>query len=155
MNRLLIKIILFGIPFLLLFVSFIYIDRYKVFREYKNYDTNTNRSYVCYKTFVKNYKNEQFDSFILGSSLSLSFKLSDWYKHLPKNSKPFHFDGSGEGIYGIYNKLKFLDKKGVPVNNVLIIIEKRGLSKYGIYDSKGVLGVAPPKYQKNLLTLSI
>ena len=80
-----------------------------------------------------------------------SFKLKEWKKYLPKKSVPFHFDGSGEGMYGIYHKLKFLDKDGANVNKVLIILEKRGLSSEdkmngkGMMDKSNVIGVAPPE----------
>lgn len=141
------KILIFILPLILLFASFVIMDPFRIIKDYDNYDdtfVSLNRSFVCHKIYLKNKNSHNFDSFIMGSSLSLSFKLEEWAKYIPQKAKPFHFDGSGEGIYGIYHKLKFLDKGNAPINNCLIIISKEGLSGLGVKNGHMLFNIAPP-----------
>jgi hypothetical protein len=64
----------------------------------------------------------EYNSFVLGSSRTLAFRPSSWRKYLSDKDKPFMFDASGESIYGIYTKLKYLDSKNVAIKNALIVI---------------------------------
>jgi hypothetical protein len=41
----------------------------------------------------------------------MAFKPARWKKYLPQNAEPFLFDASNESIYGIYTKIKWLDKQ--------------------------------------------
>lgn len=113
-----------SLPFLILLSSYIYFDPFKVIRDYDDYSfpfVIPNRDYVSTSVFIKNYKREQYDSFILGSSRTLAFKPSSWKNYLDEKSKPFMFDASKESIYGIYTKLRFLDTRKIPIKNALIL----------------------------------
>lgn len=129
MKQFLKKLTCFSIPgivlSLLLFLSYLYFDPFKVLKHYSNYSNPyivSNRDYISTTIFINNYKKEIYNSFIFGSSRTLAFKLSSWSKYLSQNDKPFMFDASGESIYGIYTKLKYLDSKDVKIKNVLIVL---------------------------------
>ena len=141
------KILIFILPLIVLFASFLMMDPFRIIKDYDTYDdtfVSLNRSFVCYKTYLNNKNTYNFDSFIFGSSLSLSFKLKEWAKYIPQEAIPFHFDGSGEGIYGIYHKLKFLDECDAPINNSLIIISNEGLAGLGVKNGHMLFNIAPP-----------
>ncbi|MBN1185296.1 MAG: hypothetical protein JXB49_23630 [Bacteroidales bacterium] len=147
--RLLVKKgILFFSPFLILFVSFTLMDVFKLYKKIDNYNDTfitLNRGYICYKTYLYYKDQVKFDSFIFGSSLSLSFKLENWIDYLPDGSVPFHFDGNGEGLYGIYSKIRFLDNKGDTIKNALIILDVRGLANDGLLNGKTHFSISPPE----------
>tara|TARA_B100000767_G_C19708445_1_gene511643 strand:+ start:366 stop:1364 length:999 start_codon:yes stop_codon:yes gene_type:complete len=115
-------------PLIILVLILFCLDIFKVFRNYDNYYLNdiitVNRNVVTTKTFLNNYKNEKFNSFVFGSSRSQSYKLKEWRKYLQIDANPFHFDGHAQGIYGISKKIVFLDSIGVSINNALIIVDR-------------------------------
>ncbi len=72
---------------------------------------------------------KKIDSYILGNSRSLAFRVNTWKKYLNNNSCCFHFDASGESLYGILRKLEFLSNNNADLKNVLIILDHNILSK--------------------------
>jgi len=146
MIRFVIKVCLFFLPFIVILGSVILLDPFKVWFEYEDYYKeeviSTNRENVCLKLFEKGYTKYKFNSFILGSSRSQAFKTREWSKYLDSTSRPFHFDASGEGIYGIKNKLEYLDRIGNQIDNVLIIVDENTLITN--YNRKGHLFISPP-----------
>lgn len=116
--------ILVIIPIIILISLYVYFDPFKVLRNYNNYSSIVipNRDFVSTKMFINNYKKYNYNSFIFGSSRTLAFRPSSWCKYLSVDSRPFMFDASGESIYGIYTKIKYIDSKNVDLKNVLIII---------------------------------
>jgi hypothetical protein len=132
MKKFVLKILLFLFPLIILPVFFSIIDVFKFFGEYDNYYKDSyvsiNREHVCLKTLSKNREHQNYNSFIFGSSRSQAFKTSDWVEYLDSSASPFHFDASGEGIFGISNKVKYLDKLGDSINNALVILDRTVLS---------------------------
>jgi len=129
MNNFIKSCIKFLIPALtagILFVAiYIVLDPFKVIHNYSNYSnirTGFNRDYISTETFLKNYKTQQYNSFIFGSSRSQAFLPSNWKKHLSPSDNVFSFDASGETVYGIWKKLQLIDKLGLHINNALIIL---------------------------------
>lgn len=113
------------IPISILTIGYFYNDPFKVVRKYNSYSNLyviPNRDYVSTEMFLKNEKYYSYNSFIFGSSRTLAFQPNKWKTFLSPNSNPFMFDASGESVYGIYTKLKFLDSLHYKLNNVLIII---------------------------------
>ena len=112
-------------PLLILILLYFYYDPFKVTKYYKDYSYSfvvPNRDYISTTMFINNYDKYQYNSFVFGSSRTLAFKPASWQKYLTKNDHPFMFDASGETIYGIYKKLKFLELSNIHVKNALIII---------------------------------
>ena len=126
-------------------------DPFKVFGTYKKYYETSivdlNREFVCLQLFKNNCDSIKYNSFIFGSSRSLSFKVPNWKKHLDKSAVGFHFDATGESIYGIYNKLLFLAKTKRTMNNALFIIDYSTL--VATESREGHLSIAPPELSTN------
>ncbi len=117
---------LVGIVLLLpILVSYVYFDPFKVIKNYTDYSYSyiaTNRDVISTTMFIRNYPKYHYNSFILGSSRTMGFKPKTWQKYLTNKDTTFMFDASGETIFGIYTKLKYLDEMEIKINNVLIIL---------------------------------
>ena len=74
------------------------------------------------------------------------YRVDNWVKYLPPGASGFHFDGSGDGIYGIYNKLRYIDETGGSVRNALIVIDRDGMRV--TKNRKSVLYISPPCLSK-------
>jgi hypothetical protein len=113
-----------GIAMSLLLISYVCFDPFVVLKKMHYHSIpigNPNRDYLSTELFLKNYKTYHYNSFIFGSSRTLAYRIDSWEKYLPKEAKPFKFDAYGETIYGIYTKMKFLDKLEVKMDNALLI----------------------------------
>lgn len=134
------------ISILPLFSLYFYFDPFKVLRHYDDYSYPyiiTNRDYISTTMFINNYKKNSYNSFIFGSSRTLAFKPKSWRKYLSENDKPFMFDASGETIYGIYTKLKYLDSTNVEIKNALILLCRDASFRY-TDNQKGHLFIKHP-----------
>jgi hypothetical protein len=128
-------------------------DPYKVYKPYNNFYDNAivylNREHVCLELLKNNNKRQKYNSFILGSSRSLAYTVPEWKKHLNNTVVGFHFDATGEGIYGIYNKLLFLQSKKNAIKNVLIVLDYNTLTT--VKNRKGHLSISPPELSRESL----
>lgn len=119
------RLLLAAIPFIGILGSFFIFDPFRIIYNYKDYSANMfvipNRDYVSSEMFLKNEKKYHYNSFIFGSSRTIAFKTNSWKKFLPASASPFVFDASGESIFGIYTKIKYLDKTGARLDNCLLI----------------------------------
>jgi hypothetical protein len=120
-------------------------DPFKVFGTYKMYYETSivdlNRENVCLQLFKNNSKKIKYNSFIFGSSRSLAFKIPNWQKHIDSAAVGFHFDATGEGIYGVFNKLSYLKTHTIAVKNALLIIDYSLLTTTN--NRSGHLSIAP------------
>lgn len=150
MNTFIIKTFYFTIPFILILLFSIYLDAFKVFKNYDNYfDDNfigLNREFVCTKTYNKHRATEEFDSFIFGSSRSQAFKCQEWSKYLDEGSSAFHFDASGEGSYGVSNKVQYIDELGDSIKEALIVVDREFLIRTKNRDTHK--SISPPELSK-------
>lgn len=131
MKKFLTRLALFSIAglaaFLLVVAGYIYYDPFRVLRTYHDYSyphVIGNREYISTEMFLKNNSKYHYNSFILGSSRTMAYKPDSWKQYLPPGAQPFCFDASGETIYGIYIKLRFLDHRQVPLRNLLLIFDR-------------------------------
>ncbi len=134
MRKFLKTVFFFALTVLILFmpllITYIILDPFKVVMTYDTYYdpnangwVNINKDYISTTTFKKNYKKENYDSFILGNSRSNFYMISDWEKYLPSNSNCFHFDANNESLYALHKKLVYIDGKGSDIKNVLLILD--------------------------------
>lgn len=134
MKKFLIHVFQYTTPiiFFIILLLWIYIsvDPYKVVKHYTNYYSTDdtiqiipNKDHVSTMTFLNNYKEQQYDSFIFGNSRSMVYHKNDWSKHLPKNSNIYHFDASDETLFGILKKLQLIDSLNAKINNALIVLD--------------------------------
>jgi len=133
MKNFITKILIFIIPFLLILIISIIEDPYKVFntKTYFPADGNIlelNASVIKTELYLQNRgRIKNYDSFIFGNSRSDAFKCESWKKFLPNESNPFHFEGMGENLFGVYKKIKFIDLQGDTIKNALIILDEEML----------------------------
>ena len=141
------KILLFTFPIPILVIMSVVVDPFKIYRQYDDYDRDNfvplNRELVCLKLYERNKKAMGYDSFIFGNSRSQAFKVNNWKAFLPANSKPFHFDGAGGGIYGIHNRIRYIDQSGGRLDNALVIVDQ--LSLTSTKNAKGHHFISPPE----------
>ncbi len=141
-------LLLFSLPFWAILFLYVKQDPFCVLKKYSNYYSSgydfitLNKDYVSTEVFKNNYPEAQFNSFILGSSRSMFYETNCWNHHIEKDASILHFDASGESLYGIYNKLKFLSDKGVKIKNALLIFDTELLAK--TENSEGYLFIKHP-----------
>lgn len=134
------------IPLLLVTIGYFANDPFSVLKPRKNFynlSVVSNRDYVSTEMFIKNYPIYHYNSFIFGSSRTLGYRPMSWIKYLQSDAVPFVFDASGESVYGIYMKLKYLQRNNIPIKNALIILD-RDLSFDNNKNHKGHLFIKHP-----------
>ncbi len=130
MQKIFLKLFLATIPILLILLIYICRDPFKVLYHYNSFlpkdgtqNIQLNMDYVSTETFLNNYNEYKYDSYIFGNSRSLNYHVSDWQTHI--NSKNcYHFEANAESLYGIERKFQFLNKKGIKIKNALLIIDQ-------------------------------
>ncbi len=130
MKKFIISFLLFLSPLILILGIYIYLDPFKVIKSYTTFFDESekgrvglNQDYISTTTFDNNYKTENYNSFIFGNSRSIFYQISDWKKHLSPDSRCYHFDASGESLFSINKKIQYIDKKGLEIKNVLLILD--------------------------------
>lgn len=153
MKQIIIKGLIFILPFIVITSIYFICDPFKViYQYYSYYDYGKpplialNRDYVSTETLIRNYKKENYDSFIFGNSRSVCYEVSTWQKYI-RASNYYHFDASQESLYGIYLKIKLLNKLKVKINNALLVLDYETLDQ--VEDSKGHLIIKDPKLTSN------
>lgn len=117
------------IPFWCFVMLYVILDPFEVIWHYDDYfasrkvHISLNHFNVSICNFDNRYNEEKWNSFIVGTSRSRYWEISDWEKLLPKGSKGYHIDHSGGSLYSLTKKFEYLDAKGVPIKNVLIIMD--------------------------------
>jgi hypothetical protein len=154
MNKYWRKVFLFvfkgSIPFWVLLLGYLYFDPFKVIHHYKNYSypyVIPNRDFVSTEMYINNQEKYQYNSFIFGSSRALAFNPTIWKNYLEEADKPFMFDASGESLYGIHAKLKYLDSQGANLKNILLILCRDGAFDYSV-NPTGHLNIKHPLISK-------
>jgi hypothetical protein len=142
MGRFLRSLVFFMIPGFIFLVLYILEDPFKIIHRYDNYYAKNdfvslNRSVINAKTYIKNYETVNYNAFIFGSSRTIAVKTADWLKHLPHDARPFHWDANAEGLFGVINKLKFIDKNSDSIKYVIIFLDQMLLENTS--NSKGHL----------------
>ncbi len=130
MNRLLVefkKILLFGIPFILLLLVYVIMDPFMVIFKHKDYNRNyyiaKNVDYMTTEKFLANSDKITYDSFIFGSSTAMFISPEDWKKHIETDNPPYAFYASGEHFVGIWSKIMFLHEQEKKIKNALIVFD--------------------------------
>lgn len=130
MKKFIVRLLVFSLPVIFLITLVITIDFFKIFKFQDYYSIQKvclNREMVTTSTFNHYRETEEFDSFIFGSSRSQAFKCERWVSYLDRDAKPFHFDASGDGIWGISKKVEYIDELGDTIKNALIVVDRTSL----------------------------
>jgi len=150
MRKFLSRLLIFLLPSVFIIITVIWIDVFKIFGFQDYYSIQKiefNREMITTKTFNHFREKEKFDSFIFGSSRSQAYKCKNWMAFLDNNSKPFHFDASGEGIWGISKKIEYIDELGDTIKNALVVLDRLLLKV--TYPRQGHLFVTMPSISKS------
>jgi hypothetical protein len=130
MKRILLRTLLFLLPILAVLTVYILLDPFRVIGLYANYKPTgqaltipLNQNRVSAGTFLYHEEESHYNSFIFGSSRSMFYQVEDWKPHLNADAGCFHFDASAETIQGILNKIRFLKRRGVRMENVLLVLD--------------------------------
>jgi len=145
------------VPFVVLVATYLITDPYRTLRPFSlEYFDDTNRDYLSSELFLMNYPSHHYDSYIFGSSRGCGINTYHWLKYLPKGSKQFLFQGWGETLTGIEQKITYIDKIGGKLNNVIILLDNPG-SFGDIQTPKEALSIKHPTFsgQSVLLYQSI
>lgn len=129
-HKFLIWSVFFLSPLILIMVLYFVCDPFMVLRHYDSYYTSgkpmyviLDRDYISTSTFENQHKKYGYNSFIFGNSRSIFYEVKDWEKHLDSTAVCFHFDASGESLYGIEKKVAFADKQQALLKNALLILD--------------------------------
>jgi hypothetical protein len=145
------RLLFFSLPLLSLFVFYFWQDPFKVIYHYdsyiesgKPYYIGLNRDYVSTENWVNHYPEYKYDSYIFGNSRSLFYRIESWKNFIGEPaSKCYHFDASGETLYGLEKKLRFLAGQNAGIRHSLILLDFYTLQH--ITNSEGHLFIKDPR----------
>ena len=118
----------FVTPCLLLLALYVLLDPFKVVRDYDDYFPAegmypaVNKGMLSVRNFQRYFHVDSLDSFILGSSMSIPYRVDEWRRYIGRDSRPFHFDSSGESLRSMRLKVEYLLNSGADIENVLIVL---------------------------------
>lgn len=144
------KLLLFSIPFLLFVGFYFYLDPFKVVKHYDSYYRTgpnyitLNKDYVSTENWINHHEKYNYDSYIFGNSRSMFYEIATWKKYIGTDScSCYHFDASGESLYGVARKFSFLAEQKAKIKNALIILDQGLLNKAD--NSAGHLFIKDPR----------
>jgi hypothetical protein len=146
-----VKLLLFSIPFVLFIGFYFYLDPFKVVRHYDsfyesgkpNYIT-LNKDYISTENWLNHYDSFRYTSYIFGNSRSMFYNIGAWKNYIGEDSsKCYHFDASGESLYGISKKFSFLAAHNAPIKHALLIVDEALLNM--AHNSAGHLFLKDPR----------
>ncbi len=109
---------------LLVLAIYVWTDPFKILHPFDIYDTDaTNREYMSMELFKRNYETQQYNSFVFCSSRGGGINTYQWKQFLPNGAKPYLFQAWSESLTGMEQKMQYLAKHSVPMDNVLILID--------------------------------
>jgi len=125
------KVGFFLLPILALIIWYFNSDPFKVIHTYKTYNNqpiNLNQGYISWQSFLNHKDSLKYNSFILGNSCTMAYPTPVWKNYIQESS-PIRLNGNSESLYSIYHKVKRLDELGLPIKNVLLLLDHNTLSK--------------------------
>ncbi|WP_457067371.1 hypothetical protein [Hymenobacter sp. UYAg731] len=121
------KVLLISTPFIVLLISYFIFDPFSALYHYQRFDNRysviPNRDYVSTQMYLNTYRQHPYSSFIVGNSRTVAFLVRDWTPYIG-DTLAFHYDAAGESLYGVWQKLEFLEQHGSSLKNVLLIGDK-------------------------------
>ncbi len=144
------RLFLFSLPLLPFVLLYIALDPFKVIGHYTTYyqsgkpvTFSLNKDFVSTENWLNHYPEYQYESYIFGNSRSMYYEVDKWNRFIHADvSKCYHFDASGESLYGIEKKINFLDSRNAPIKNALVILDYGTLNQ--THNSEGHLFAKDP-----------
>lgn len=136
-RRFFIKLLIFSLPFIAVILLYIWLDPFKVVRPYPQYFTSgrpsyisLNKDHISTENWINHYPQFHYNSYILGNSRSIFYQVDSWRNYIGQpHEKCYHFDASGESIYGIARKIQFLYDQGSEIKNCLVVMDNEALNQ--------------------------
>lgn len=124
------RALLVSAPVLIISLTYFLFDPFHVlhkiesFEEYYDWQPfELNREFMSTEMLLHNRSNHEYNSFILGNCISFVFHANEWKKYIGSENEVFHLPANSEGLYGIKQKLTFLDSEKFPIKNCLIVLD--------------------------------
>lgn len=89
---------------------------------YNDQPYELNRDYVSTEMLLARYRQSPPDAFIFGSSRSFPYHCDSWQQQIPQASC-FHYPAASENLYGIYSKIKLIDRLNLKLAHALLIMD--------------------------------
>ncbi len=126
--RILAKCCLLALPLAVLAALYLALDPFMVVRNHDDYYPGAvgvfpNRDWVSSRILLARPAGDRPDAFIFGNSRSMAFETRDWTPLLPSGVRPYHFDASLESLYGVWSKVRYLDRHGYALRDVLMVVD--------------------------------
>lgn len=136
--------LIIGIPFVIIFTLYWITDPFKINKPFSltNFSA-VNREYLSFELFLKQNPKYHYNSFVFGSSRGCGINTYTWKYLLNKTTtqkdtiSQFLFQAWGETINGINQKINYLDKNNIPINNALVLVDVGFFKK----DANTALGI--------------
>ena len=131
MKKFIINILLIiGIPFVIIFALYWITDPFKINNPFslENFST-VNREYISIELFLLQNPKYNYNSFIFGSSRASGINTYTWKYLLENNTNQkdtvsqYLFQAWSETLTGINQKIEFLDRNNIPINNALVLVD--------------------------------
>lgn len=129
MKKFLSRLLLFLSPALIHLIVYIATDPFMILRRYDNYYTEnrfhlaTDRDHISTTVYTQHRNEQQYNSFIFGNSRSIFYQTEDWQRHIGQNTRCYHFDAAAESLYGLREKIKYIDRGNGHIENALLVID--------------------------------
>lgn len=150
MKSFFVKLLIIALPFLILSGVYFITDPYRVLYHYENYYTPResqyvalNRDMISTEMLLRNYSVYNYDSYIFGNSRSYFYSIKEWSRHINSNHC-FHYNSNAESLYGLVQKIKYLDAHNYDFKNALIVFDGASMAK--TTPDKGPLFLKYPLY---------
>ena len=144
-KKFIVKFLVFAAPLVAFTLLYFVADPFRVLRPYNDYykdcHVEPDRDFVATELFLKHHQKYSYDSFVFGNSRSRAFECRDWVRY-EKGASCFHFAANGEVLYGIWAKVRLIDKSGSGLKRALLVLDPITLA--GTSDLKGHLYVKHP-----------
>lgn len=142
------KILFFGIPLIAILVIVFVIDNpFIIFHNYEdivNPESKrkcVNGAYMGVKLMDMYDDSLNYNSFIVGNSRALQFRVEDWKTYVGDEASCFIFFQSAGNLLGLYQRTKYLYERFDTIKNLLLVVDVSPLGE--LSKRKGHLFVEP------------
>lgn len=133
MNKFFKGVLILLIPLVIIFITYLILDPFNL--SHSNFLKTKCMNQQAFEVVKMNHFMEYsssvtYNSYLFGNSKCNVFKQGEWGKQIGDESKVemANLGSPGERILHIRNKLKYIEKKGLPIDNVLLILDKKILA---------------------------
>ena len=137
------------LPMIIVGIIYVINDPFKTIHHYERYfDDNVphvglNMDYVSTENFVHHNPTQRYNAFIFGNSRSQYWQTDYWKRYIGKDSRCYHYYGSGESLYSLEKNIRFIHDCGNSIDYALLVLDIDLLSQTKA--KTGHLFITPPR----------